>query len=225
MNEITFTTSFIGGFISFFSPCILPLLPVYVSLFSGLSVTEIYQGSSKLRILFHTLLFIAGFSTVYLALGAGSSFLGSLFFDYQDYLRVAGGIMLVLFGFLLIGLIKSGIFMREFRLNIKLQKFGTPVGAFLVGVGFAAGWSPCIGPVLGSILIYSSMSGSVLTGMKMLGVYSLGIAIPFLISSVLIDTAMRYLRKFMKVFKWINYIIGVLLIILGLVMILGIFNI
>lgn len=131
MNEITFTTSFIGGFISFFFSLYFTFTScICLSFFSGLSVTEIYQGSSKLRILFHTLLFIAGFSTVYLALGAGSSFLGSLFFDYQDYLRVAGGIMLVLFGFLLIGLIKSGIFMREFRLNIKLQKFGTPVGAF-----------------------------------------------------------------------------------------------
>lgn len=221
MNEITLAAAFAGGFVSFFSPCILPLLPVYISLFSGLSVTEISHGSSKLRILFHTVLFIAGFSTVYLALGAGSSFIGSIFFDYQDYLRIIGGVFLILFGLLLIGLIKTGLLMREFRVNIKLQKFGTPLGAFLVGVGFAAGWSPCIGPVLGSILIYSSMSGSIITGLKILGAYCLGIAIPFLIFSLLIDTAMRYLRKFMKLFTWLNYIIGFLLIILGVMMISG----
>lgn len=221
MKEITLTASFIGGFLSFFSPCILPLLPVYISLFSGLSSAEIFQGSSRLRIVLHTLIFIAGFSTVYIALGAGSSFVGAIFFDYQDYLRIIGGFFLVVFGSLLIGLIRTNFFMREFRLNIKLQKFGSPVGAFFVGVGFAAGWSPCIGPILGSILVYSSMSGNVTDGIKMLGMYSLGIAIPFLISSLLIDSLMRYLRKYMKLFRWINYILGVCLIILGILMIFG----
>lgn len=218
MNEISLTASFIGGFLSFFSPCILPLLPVYISLFSGFSITEI-ERASKFRILSHTLIFIAGFSTVYLALGAGSSLIGSMFFEYQEYLRVIGGIFLVLFGLLLIGVIKSGIFLREFRIGLKFQKFGSPIGAFLVGVGFAAGWSPCIGPILGSILVYSGMSGNVFEGVKMLGVYSLGMAIPFLISSLIIDMAMRYLRRFMKVFKWINYAIGSVLIVSGLVMI------
>ncbi|MGB9710663.1 MAG: cytochrome c biogenesis CcdA family protein [Thermodesulfovibrio sp.] len=219
MNEITLIAAFAGGFLSFFSPCILPLLPVYISLFSGLSITEISQGSSKLRILFHTLLFIAGFSTVYLALGAGSSLIGSLFFDYQYYLKIIGGVFLILFGFLLLGLIRSGIFLREFRLNLKIQKFGSPLGAFLIGLGFAAGWSPCIGPLLGSILIYSGMSGSVITGLKMLGAYSLGIAIPFLVLSLLINALMQYLKRFMKFFKWMNYAIGFILIFLGLFMI------
>lgn len=144
MNEVTFTAAFLGGIISFFSPCILPLLPVYISLFSGLSTAELSVGNSRLRIFIYTLIFIAGFSTVYLALGVGSSFIGTLFFDYQDYLRIIGGVFLILFGLVLIGLIKSGFFVREFRLNVKAQKFGTPVGAFLIGVGFAAGWSPCM---------------------------------------------------------------------------------
>lgn len=224
MNEIGLTTAFIGGILSFFSPCILPLLPVYISLFTGLSSTEISKGSSRLRILFHTLMFVFGFSTVYLAMGAGSSIIGSIFLDYQDIWRIIGGVILILFGILLIGLIRSGILMREFRLNIKVQRMGTPVGAFLVGIGFAAGWSPCIGPILGSILVYSSISGNVLEGMKMLGAYSLGIAIPFIISSMLIDTAMRYLKKYMKLFRWMNYILGMVLIILGLLMILGLFT-
>lgn len=223
MNEIGITTAFIGGMLSFFSPCILPLLPVYISLFTGLSSTEISKGSSRLRILFRTLMFVFGFSTVYLAMGAGSSIIGSIFFDYQDIWRIIGGLILILFGILLIGLIRSGILMREFRLNIKVQRMGTPVGAYLVGIGFAAGWSPCIGPILGSILVYSSISGNVLEGMKMLGAYSLGIAIPFIISSMLIDTAMRYVRKYMKLFRWINYILGMVLIILGLLMLLGLF--
>lgn len=223
MIEITFTAAFIGGLISFFSPCILPLLPVYISLFSGLSITELSMGTSRFRILAYTLIFILGFSTVYLALGAGSSLIGSLFFDYQDYLRIIGGIFLILFGLLLIGLIKSGFFIREFRFNIKIHKLGAPVGAFLIGVGFAAGWSPCIGPILGSILIYSSMSGSVTEGIKMLGAYSLGIAIPFIIFSLIIDAAMRYIRKFMKFFRFFNYFIGILLIILGFMMVFGIF--
>ena len=219
MNDISVYTAFIGGFLSFFSPCVIPLLPVYISLITGLSTTEISQGGSKLLILVYTLIFIAGFSTVYLAMGVGSSFIGSIFFDYQDVWRIIGGIFLIIFGFLLIGLIKSGFFMREIRLNIKFQKFSSPVGAFFIGVGFAAGWSPCIGPILGSILIYSSMSSNTLDGIKMLGAYSLGIAIPFLVSSLLIDSVMRYLKKYMKIFRLINYFLGGLLVILGTMMV------
>ncbi|MDW7973161.1 MAG: cytochrome c biogenesis protein CcdA [Thermodesulfovibrio sp.] len=225
MNELSLGAAFLGGILSFFSPCILPLLPVYISLFSGVSVTYLSMGLSRMRIFSCTILFVAGFSTVYLALGVGSSLIGTIFFDYQDYLRIIGGVLLVLFGLMLIGLIKSGFFMREFRLNIKIQKFGTPLGAFLIGIGFAAGWSPCIGPVLGSILIYSSVSGSFTDGIKMLGAYCLGIAIPFLIFSLLIDILLRYLRRFMRIFRWTNYIIGFFLIIFGLVMIFDIFNV
>ncbi|WP_297209072.1 cytochrome c biogenesis protein CcdA, partial [Thermodesulfovibrio sp.] len=130
MTEINLAAAFLGGILSFFSPCILPLLPVYVSLFSGLSSTELSLGKSRFRIFIHTLIFIAGFSTVYVALGASSSFIGVIFLEYQDYLRIAAGILLILFGILLVGLIKSGFFLREFRLNIKVQKFGTPLGAF-----------------------------------------------------------------------------------------------
>ncbi len=219
IGEISLSAAFIGGFLSFFSPCILPLLPVYVSLFSGLSTAELYSGKSKFRIFLYTVIFIAGFSTVYLALGAGSSLVGAIFMEYADYLRILGGILLILFGFLLIGLIRSGYLLREFRVSFKLKKFGTPLAAFLIGVGFAAGWSPCIGPVLGSILIYSSMGGDVISGMRMLGAYSLGIAIPFLISSLLIDTVMKTLKKYLNFFRFFNYFIGFLLIIFGLVMI------
>lgn len=222
MNEIAIATAFIGGILSFFSPCILPLIPVYISLFTGLSTTEISKGSSRLRILFHTLVFVAGFSTVYLAMGAGSSVIGNIFFDYQDILRIIGGIILILFGILLFKLIKGGFLMRDLRVNVKILKVGTPLGAFLIGIGFAAGWSPCVGPILGSILIYSSMSGDLIKGLEILGVYSLGIAIPFVIFSMLIDTAMRYLKRYMKIFSWINHLLGVILIFLGLSMILGI---
>ncbi len=221
MNEIGFFAAFMGGILSFFSPCVLPLLPVYISLFTGLSITEMSQGNAKIRILFHTIMFILGFSVIYLALGVGGSFLGSIFLDYQEVWRTIGGIILILFGALLIGLIRSGFLMREFKFNIKVQKLGNPFGAFLIGLGFAAGWSPCIGPILGSILIYSSFSDNTSEGVKLLGAYSLGLAIPFLVSSMILDTAMRYLRKYMKIFQWINYGLGVILIILGLLMVFG----
>ncbi len=221
MNEIGFFAAFMGGILSFFSPCVLPLLPVYISLFTGLSTTEMSQGNAKIRILFHTIMFILGFSVIYLALGVGGSFLGSIFLDYQEVWRTIGGIILILFGALLIGLIRSGFLMREFKFHIKVQKLGNPFGAFLIGLGFAAGWSPCIGPILGSILIYSSFSDNTSEGVKLLGAYSLGLAIPFLVSSMILDTAMRYLRKYMKIFQWINYGLGVILIILGLLMVFG----
>lgn len=221
MNEIGITTALIGGILSFFSPCILPLLPVYVSLITGVSTAEISKHGTRFRILFHSFMFILGVSTIYLAMGLSSSIIGSIFIDYQEVWRVIGGIVLVIFGVLLVGLIKKGFLIREFRFDVKIQRMGTPIGAFLIGVGFAAGWSPCIGPILGSILIYSSMSANYVDGLKMLGAYSLGIAIPFLISSMILDSVMRYLRKFMKLFRWINYTLGILLIFFGFIMIFG----
>lgn len=223
LEELSLTTAFLGGLISFLSPCVLPLLPVYLSLITGLSTTEISRGGSKLKILLYTLIFISGFSVIYIAMGLGTSLIADFFLDHGEIWRTIGGVFLILFGGLLIGIIRSGILMREFRFNIKLQKIGSPIGAFLVGVGFAAGWSPCIGPILGSILISSSMSGSTWQSLKMLSAYSLGLAIPFLISSLLIDSAMRYLRKYLGLFRWINYILGVILIVIGVTMVFGIY--
>lgn len=222
VEELSLTTAFLGGLISFLSPCVLPLLPVYLSLITGLSTTEISRGGSKLRILIYTLIFISGFSTIYISMGIGSSVLATIFLDHGDIWRTTGGVFLIIFGGVLIGVIRSGILMREFRLNIKLQKIGSPIGAFLVGVGFAAGWSPCIGPILGSILIYSSMTGSTWQSLKMLSAYSLGLAVPFLISSLVIESVMRYLRKYIGLFRWINYVLGFILIVIGITMVLGI---
>lgn len=222
VEELSLTTAFLGGLISFLSPCVLPLLPVYLSLITGLSTTEISRGGSKLRILIYTLIFISGFSTIYISMGIGSSVLATIFLDHGDIWRTIGGAFLIVFGGVLIGVIRSGILMREFRLNIKLQKIGSPFGAFLVGVGFAAGWSPCIGPILGSILIYSSMTGSTWQSLKMLSAYSLGLAVPFLISSLVIESVMRYLRKYIGLFRWINYVLGFILIVIGITMVLGI---
>ncbi|MEN2985260.1 MAG: cytochrome c biogenesis protein CcdA [Thermodesulfovibrionaceae bacterium] len=221
MSEVSAVAAFVGGILSFFSPCILPLLPVYVSLISGVSVSEINERGAKIRILIYTLIFISGFSLVYLALGIGSSFLIRILHNYQDYLRVIAGGVLVIFGLLLLRVIKSGFFMRDIRVRLGIKRFGTPIGAFLVGFGFAAGWSPCIGPILGSILTYASISGDTIKTIKMLGIYCVGLAIPFLLSSIIVNTLTEYLKKFIKFFTLLNYLVGGLLIVLGLMMISG----
>lgn len=223
MNELSYVAAFVGGLLSFFSPCIFPLIPVYLSLCSGISVFEINHKGNRIRIIVYTLIFISGFSSVYLVMAVGSSFLVGIFYEYQNFLRVISGVLLVLFGVLLLKVLKIEILLRDIRFSIKLKKIGTPLGAFLVGIGFAAGWSPCIGPILGSILTYSSMSGDIIKSVKMLGMYCLGLAIPFLLSSLMIKSMIDYLRKYRKIFDIINYFIGGLLIILGLMIVSGIF--
>lgn len=217
MTEVTFTLAFIAGFMSFLSPCVLPLVPAYISFISGLSIDDLRHSNFSLRTFLSTLAFIAGFSTIFITLGASSSFIGNLLLEYQGYFRTIGGILTIILGLFVTGLLKFDFLMREKRLHIHKGPAGY-IGAFLIGISFAAGWTPCIGPILGTILIYAGSQASASFGLQLLGVYSLGLAIPFLLATLAINIFFTYTRKINKFINFITFGSGVILIIFGILL-------
>lgn len=217
MTDVSYPLAFIGGMMSFLSPCVLPLVPVYVSIISGLSYEELTRTRFSFKTLINTVAFVTGFSSIFVSLGASSSIIGGLLIEYQDLLRIAGGLLIILFGLLLTGLIKPELLMREMRLNLKNASTGI-IGAFFMGIVFAAGWTPCIGPILGTILVYTASQGSAQQGFMLLAVYSLGLAIPFFLAALLINLFFTYTRKIHRFMKAFSVAIGVVLIAFGILL-------
>ncbi len=211
---------FSAGLLSFLSPCVLPLIPSYVSYITGLSFEDLTgahdRKTIRMRTISNSLVFIAGFSFMFVMLGASSSYIGSFLSDHQNTVRKAGGVMIVIFGLYISGILKIGVFSRDKRFHLQNKPAGF-FGTFLVGVVFAAGWTPCIGPVLGSILVYAGTE-SVASGMGMLAVYSLGLGIPFLITSVAINTALSYFKRINRYMRAVSVITGLFLVIAGILL-------
>jgi len=213
--------SFAAGLFSFFSPCILPLIPAYFTFITGYSLeelTENYDAKIRMKIILSTLSYVSGFSIVFILLGASASYLGGFANQYSSAIRIIGGILIIIFGIHLIGILRIKGFHFEKRIQIHskpLHFFGT----FVIGMAFAAGWSPCIGPALASILIVAGNNGSVIQGMILLGIYAAGLAIPFLIISIFINYIIVIIKKMSRSLKWLNLTAGILLIILGIFLI------
>ncbi|MCF8067280.1 MAG: cytochrome c biogenesis protein CcdA [Desulfobacterales bacterium] len=222
-ESITYPASFVAGLLSFFSPCILPLIPGYFTFITGFSLDELTdKGNAHIRkrVIGSTLLYVAGFSTVFILLGASATYIGRFIFQYGNILRIAGGIFIILLGIHITGLIRFKQLDFEKRVNFSAKPLHF-LGAFVVGMAFAAGWTPCIGPILGSILIVAGEQESVGQGALLLGIYSAGLALPFLILSVFINYVLKFLSNASRILKYINYITGVLLIMLGVLLITG----
>ncbi|MBI5634544.1 MAG: sulfite exporter TauE/SafE family protein [Nitrospirae bacterium] len=221
MEKMPLLMVFSAGLFSFLSPCVLPLIPSYVSYITGLSFEDLTGAHDRKKIrmttISNSLLFIAGFSFMFVMLGASSSYLGSFLSDHQDTVRKAGGVMILIFGLYISGILKIGIFSRDKRFHLQNKPAGF-FGTFLVGVVFAAGWTPCIGPVLGSILVYAGTTESVASGMGMLAVYSLGLGIPFLITSVAINTALSHFKRINRYMRAVSVITGLFLVIAGILL-------
>ncbi len=209
-----------GGVLSFLSPCVLPLIPSYVSYITGVSFED-FKTSDKAFIRKITILnssaFIIGFSTVFILLGVSSSFVGSLLAFYYDQIRIIGGIIIIFLGFYIMGVFKVGFLSRERRIHLKSKPKGY-FGSFIVGLTFGAGWTPCIGPILGSILFIAGTSGSVLYGFNLLFVYSAGLAIPFLAASLAMSTFLSHFRAIQKYMRIILILSGLLLIAFGVIL-------
>lgn len=216
--------AFGGGLLSFFSPCVLPLIPSYVSYITGISFEDLTGEQDRRRIrmvtLKNSLLFIAGFSFVFILLGASSSFLGSILYDYQVTIRKVGGILIIIMGCYITGFLKIGFLSRDKRFHLKNKPAGL-VGSFLVGVAFAAGWTPCIGPILGSILLYASTAGSVASGIELLTAYTLGLGLPFLITSLAINTALSYFKRLRRYMRAVSIVSGLFLVVMGIMLFTG----
>ena len=217
MNEVSYTLAFLAGLLSFLSPCVLPLVPAYVSFISGLSFDELRHTRRYTKGLGSTLAFVLGFSTIFMALGASSSMLGSLFMKYQDYLRIGGGILVIIFGVFTAGILKLDFLMREKRFHFEKHPAGY-AGAFFIGMGFAAGWTPCIGPILGTILIYAGSQASASYGLKLLAVYSLGLAVPFILSTLAINVFFSYTRKLQNFMRFVTVASSLVLIAFGIIL-------
>jgi cytochrome c-type biogenesis protein len=217
--------AFTAGVLSFLSPCVLPLVPSYATFITGMSLDEL-QDAEQLRarraVMVHGLLFVAGFTAVFLVLGASATFLGSLMRYATRWVEMVGGGLLLLFGLYLWGAFQlfGG---REFRMHLADKPTGY-LGTVLVGVTFGAGWTPCIGPVLGGILTLAAARGTLGEGMGLLFVYSMGLALPFLLSTLLIERFLGAFQGIRRWLPWINRISGTLLIVLGLLLLTGEFS-
>jgi cytochrome c-type biogenesis protein len=215
-----------AGLLSFFSPCILPLIPAYFTFITGLSLDELSLDNREIRkkVMLSTLAYVSGFSFVFILLGASASFLGSFMAEYTWLIRYLGGAIVIIFGLHLLGVIniKELNFERKIHLN---QKPVHLMGTFVIGMAFGAGWSPCIGPLLGSILIVAGSQDTVVKGMVLLGIYSAGLAIPFILISLFINRLLDIMRRATRVISYINKISGILLIVLGILLITDRFRI
>jgi cytochrome c-type biogenesis protein len=226
-NSIGLAVAFAAGLLSFLSPCVLPLIPSYVTFITGMSLEDLTarkEGTRRSRrILIHGSLFVAGFTLVFVILGASATFLGSLFFYARRWIEIGGGVLLILFGLYLAGALRIPGMGREWRMHLADKPLGY-LGTVLVGVTFGAGWTPCIGPVLGGILMLAATSGSVGSGMGLLLVYSAGLAIPFLAAALLLERFMGGMRRMGPWFPWVSRVSGALLIILGILLLTGTFT-
>lgn len=216
--QISLLAAFSAGLLSFVSPCVLPLVPSYVSYITGLSIEQLTDVSERVKfkkaIVLNSLLFIAGFSSVFIAFGASASLLGQLLISYQDYIRRVGGIVIILFGLYLLGILNLNFLKMEHRYQFRNRPAGY-LGSFLIGIAFAAGWTPCVGPVLGSILLYASTTDSLLNGVVLLTFYSLGLGIPLFLTALGVDRFLAYFKE-VRAYLWgVSTVSGVLLVAVG----------
>jgi cytochrome c-type biogenesis protein len=222
-----FIIAFSAGVLSFLSPCVLPLIPVYASLITGMSAKELSQETSqatrsKLRLTATVkgIMFVIGFSIIFMLLGTTVSFMGNLFFDSIQWIERIGGVVLIVLGLHMIGIFKIPRLEKQIRFDMAKRNSGK-FGPLVVGMAFGAGWTPCIGPILAGILTIAASSSSVVTGASLLGVYSLGLAIPFLVSAIAIDRFLVFFTKIKSKMLWIEKISGILFVIFGIVLLTG----
>ena len=219
VSEIGLLSALGAGIISFFSPCILPVLPPYLSFITGVSFDELlHQGtgaSERKIILLNASMFVLGFSVVFISLGASASLVGQLFGQYKIWIARVGGVFVVLFGLHFLGILNIPLFERERRVHLIHRPSGY-LGSALVGVAFSAGWTPCVSYALSPILILASDSGSVGTGVALLSVYSLGLGIPFLISALALQVFLRYTTHLKKHMRLVSSVSGIFLVVMGI---------
>ncbi len=220
-EAVSFPAAFTAGILSFLSPCVLPLIPAYFTFITGFSLEELTENrNSEIRkkVFLSTVLFVSGFSLIFILMGASASYLGSLMFNYRELIRIIGGILIILMGVHLTGIIHIRGLDVEKRINIEKKPLHF-LGIVIVGMAFGAGWTPCIGPLLGSILIIAGSQETVWQGIVLLATYSAGLAIPFIILSVFIHLLLIVIKKASRVLQYVNAAAGILLIIVGLILV------
>jgi len=222
LSGIGLIAAFLAGAVSFVSPCVLPLVPGYVSYVAGHTAGTIDAEPTDRRrqAISMGLYFVVGFSTIFMALGASATALGQMLLSYRYELNLVGGAIVILFGLFMIGMAKITVMQREFRFHLSVPG-GRPLSAYVLGLAFGFGWTPCIGPILGAILTASAASATVAEGVALLAVYSAGLGIPFLLAAAFTDRLTRRLRTIGQIGRRLHSVAGLVMIAMGLAMMTG----
>lgn len=221
-EDVTYSIAFLYGLLSFFSPCVLPLIPSYFGIITGLSLEELTQSPKaalRRKIMLSTLAFVLGFSIIFILLGASASYLGGMVGPHKDVIRILGGALIILFGLHLTGILRIPWLQYEKRVRLQQRPLHL-LGVMLVGMAFGAGWTPCIGPILGSLLVLANEKETVGQGVRLLSIYSLGLSLPFLLLSAGINYLLVFTKKATKVLRFANPVAGVLLLLTGMLLIM-----
>jgi cytochrome c-type biogenesis protein len=224
VTEVGILIALSAGVLSFLSPCVLPLVPSYLSFVTGMSLEELQEGHQKSQTMIHAALFVLGFTIIFVLLGASASFLGQFFRHYEEWVARIGGVIILLLGLHLAGAFKFTPLLREARVHLADRPIGR-LGAVAVGMAFGAGWTPCIGPVLGGILTYAMVQETFWSGMGLLFVYSMGLAIPFMLTALALDRFLVAFQRFRRFLPAVQVASGVLLVVLGILLLTGSFTI
>jgi len=219
--SIGLVLAFSAGLLSFLSPCVLPLVPSYLTFVTGVGLDDL--GSARRSAVVHALLFVLGFTLIFVALGASATVLGRLLGAYRIWITRIGGALVVLFGLYLLGAVRVGAFDRERRMHLANKPVGY-LGTTLVGVAFGAGWTPCLGPILGAILTYTAATADLSRGLPLLLAYSIGLALPFLLAAVALERFLGALTRMRPFLARVSQVSGVLLIVVGAMMMFDYFT-
>ncbi|NIM92080.1 MAG: cytochrome c biogenesis protein CcdA [Candidatus Aminicenantes bacterium] len=226
-ENISIFVAFSAGLISFLAPCILPLIPSYMAFITGVSIEQLSSQESlkpmRKKVALNVIAFILGFSLIFIALGASASFLGKFLAENIRWLEIVGGSIVIILGLHFIGILRVGFLDREKSIRLKKKPLGY-LGTGLVGMAFGAGWTPCVGPILGGILTMAATTQNLFKGILLLVFYSLGLGIPFFIAGMILHKFFEYFKVIRKYFKAIKIAGGVLLLAVGVLLILGYFS-
>ncbi|HSJ09833.1 MAG TPA: cytochrome c biogenesis protein CcdA [Longimicrobiales bacterium] len=223
-GSISFAVAFAAGVLSFLSPCVLPIVPGYLGFITGMSLDELSGETSRRAVLVPALFFVLGFSIIFLLLGASATLLGQVMKVYQDWIARIGGIIIIIFGLHLLGVFRLAPLMRERRFQLNRSPAGY-AGATVAGMAFGAGWTPCLGPVLGMLLTYASARATLGEGMVLLGSYAAGLAVPFLLAAAATGFFLRASRRMRGAIPVIEKVSGIILLIVGLLLVSGSFTV
>jgi len=224
VTEVSLLIAFLAGVLSFLSPCVLPLVPSYLSFVTGMTLEDLQEGADRKGTLLHASLFVAGFSLIFILLGASASFLGAFFRYYEVWIARVGGVVIILLGLHLMGVFRMTPLLREKRIHLRGRPAGY-LGTVGIGAAFGAGWTPCIGPVLGAILTLAATREGLWGGVGLLAVYSAGLAVPFLLSAMALDSFLGAFQRFRRFLPAVQVASGILLVILGLLLVTGSFTV
>jgi len=218
---VTLFVAFTAGLLSFLSPCVLPLVPSYIGFITGLGLEDITRA--RKTTLLHAVLFVVGFSAIFVLLGAGATLIGQLLTQFKPVIARVGGIMLIALGLWMLGVFQFSALNQERRFHLNDKPLGY-LGTILVGVAFGAGWTPCLGPIISGILMIAGSEASVGRGVALLAAYSAGLAVPFLLSAILLERFFSFFQRFRSKLGLVNRISGVLLIVVGVLLLAGWFQ-